>query len=572
MIQTNKLALRIAIQFIVASLIVIALFLLFTNRMLLLVIDPSVGSSVIASIQRLLTIQGVIIVFLMLGLLLLLIYRTILRPFSKLMQVAGEILRGNFNVEVTVEGKDELRDFAKSFSRMFNELKAREEEITRAQRGLEDSELKFRTITASALDAIVMVDNDGRVTYWNEAAEKTFGFREDEIIHHEIYKVLLPERYHQVFEDRFPDFKHDGGGGIFGKPIEMTALKKDGTELPIEISLSTVLLQGRWNATGILRDISKVKQDKSELTRYREQLEEMVMERTRELKEAQDELVNKAIEAGRAQLSAMILHNIGNALTPVSVQVEELMKDDHERLIGYLKKCYEDLTVKQDDLSIYVNEDSRGKEVFAFMGTLIQSLTEQVNANQSAIHKIFSAVSYMAEIISLQQSYAGSETLQLVNLNLLLEDSIRMQQSSLEKRRITIKQELDENLPLIKIDKNKLMQVIVNLIKNSYEAIDFIEDPTVDKQIMFRTFKEKEEVGFEVTDTGIGVDPEKIDGIFDFGESAKGSSGFGLYYSKMFVESNRGKLEFGSGGVGQGASIQIRFQRAQTGKNVQQDS
>jgi len=567
-IPTNRFALRIAVQFTAASLIVLAIFLLFTNRMLHRVIDPAASDTSIALLQRLMGLQGFIIVLLMLIILLFLVYRTVLMPFSRLMKVAGEILEGNFNVDVGSEGKDELGVFARSFKKMVQELKAREKEIADTQHGLQESELKFRTITSSALDAFVMIDDDGRVTYWNEAAENTFGYTADEIMNQELYRVLIPERFHHTFQKRLPDFKEGGGGGIFGKPIEMTAVKKDGTELPIEISLSAVKLQGKWNATGILRDNSRRKQDELELFRYREQLEEMVMERTRELKEAQDELVNKAIEAGRAQLSAMILHNIGNALTPVAVQVEELMKDDHERLVGYLDKCYQDLTGKKEDLSAYVNEDPRGKEVFGFMDTLIQSLRAQVDGNQNAIHKIFSAVSYMAEIISLQQSYAGSETKQLVNLNLLIEDSIRMQQSSLEKRRITIKQDLEEKLPLLKIDKNKLMQVIVNIIKNSYEAIDFIEDPTIEKQITFRTFREKEDVGFEVTDTGIGVDIKEVDTIFNFGESAKGSSGFGLYYSKMFVESNQGKLKFNSRGVGQGASVRIQFQRSETGDNL----
>lgn len=572
MIQFNRLALKISIQFISASLIVIAVFLVFTDELLLHIMGSDLDRSVLISIERVLTVQGVIVVFLMMGILLLLINRSVLKPISRLMSIASAILRGNYDVVIPVEGADELADFSRSFRHMTQELKAREAEITRAQQVREESELKFKTITSSALDAIVMVDNDGRITYWNKAAEKTFGYTAEEIMNQEIVKILLPEKYHDEFLKRFPDFQQGGGGTIFGHPTELTALRKDGTELPVELSLSTVQLQGKWHAAGILRDISRYKQDKVELARYREHLEEMVLARTRALKEAQDELVDKAIEAGRAQLSAMILHNIGNVLTPVAVQVEELMKDDHERLVGYLEKCYADLNGRLESLTEYVTADKRGQEVFAFMGTLIRSLTDQVTANQGTIHKIFGAVSYMAEIISLQQSYAGSETLQLVNLNLLLEDSIRMQQSSFEKRRIKIERELDDNLPLIKIDKNKLMQVIVNLIKNAYEAIDLVENPEIEKRIRFKTFRDKEEVGFEVSDTGVGVAPEKISSIFDFGESAKGSSGFGLYYSRMFVENNGGRLEFNSDGDGRGASVRIWFTRSTSDNSSQQES
>ncbi|MBU2646498.1 PAS domain S-box protein [bacterium] len=563
----NRLAFRMVWQSAVAALVIITLFLILFS-----VLDPVVADSGFSACQRLMTTQTVILVVLLTAVILLLVYRNILRPFDRFLRMADEISKGNIDLEIPHADPVGLGLITRRFKTIVQDLKAREKEIAETQHGLTESELKFRSITSSALDAIVMVDNDGRVTYWNEAAEKIFGYSAEDIMHRELYRVLIPERFHQTYREKFPDFKHGGGGTIFGRALELTAVKKDGTELPIEVSLSTVLLQNKWNATGILRDNTRRKQDEIELQKYREQLEEMVLERTRELKAVQDELVNKAIESGRVQLSAMILHNIGNALTPVSVQVEELMKDDQKRLIGYIEKCYQDLLKNRDGLTEYVNKSARGQEIFTFMGTLIDSVNAQVADNVKAIRKIFSAVSYMGEIISLQQSYAssGRETRELVNLNLLLEDSIRMQQSSLEKRRITIEKDLAKNLPLLKIDKNKLMQVIVNLIKNSYEAIDALKDPDGEKRISFRTFREKAEVGFEIADSGIGIEPEKIKTMFGFGESAKGSSGFGLYYSKMFVESNQGVLEFTSAGVGQGALVRVRFQRSENNDKPQQ--
>ena len=543
--------------FSVAALILVVLNVIITRQTLSLIVDPVIGESVFASIQWLTIGQSVFMAVLLSSVLLLLVHRNFLRPFNRLLTVTRRSAKESISLEIPADSKDELGDIVRSFKAIVQDL--------------HDCELRFKTITSSALDAILMVDNDGRITYWNEAAEEIFGYNADEIIHQELNRFLIPERYRKTFQDKFPDLKHDDEGGIFRRQMEIIAMKKDGTEFPIKVLFSTIQLRGKWCITGILHDNSKLKQDEIELLKYREQLEEMVMERTRELKEAQNELVNKAIESGRAQLSAMILHNIGNALTPVNVQVEELMRDDQERLIGYTDKCYQDLAISQAGLTEYVNDTTHGQEVFAFMGTLIQSMLGQVKDNKNAIRKIFSAVSYMAEIISLQQSYAatGSETRQLVDLNLLLQDSIRMQQSSLEKRRIILEEDLAKNLPRLKIDKNKLMQVMVNLIKNSYEAIDWAKDLAVEKRISFRTFREKEQVGFEIKDTGIGIEPEKIDLMFDFGESAKGSSGFGLYYTKMFVESNQGVLEFDSRGVGQGASVRILFQRSDNGENPQ---
>ena len=572
--QTNRLASRIILPFLAAALILVVLFLMITNYLLSLIVEPAVGDTVFASFQWMMIGQSMLMAVFLVAVMLLLVHRHFLRPFNKLLRLTGELAKENVNLEIAVDANDGLGSFSGIYKAIEHRLRTLEEKIATASQNLRDSELKFKSITSSTLDGIMMVNNDGRVTYWNEAAERIFGYSTDEIMHQELRQLLIPERFHKEFQDNFPDIKHNTRGGIFGRQMEVIARKKDGTELPVGVLFSTVLLQDEWSITGILRDNSKLKQDEIELLKYREQLEEMVMERTRELKEAQDELVNKAIDSGRVEISAMILHNIGNALTPVNVQVEELLQDEQKRLIDYMAKCHEDLKQNQNSLTEYVNETARGQEVFTFMGTLIQSMLEQVKDNQNAIHKIFSAVSYMAEIVSLQQSYAtrGSETRQLVNLNLLLEDSIRMQQSSLEKRRITVEKDLTKNLPLLKIDKNKLMQVLVNLIKNSYEAIDSTNDPHTKKRIFLRTFKEKEQVCFEIADTGIGIEPDKIGSIFDFGESAKGSSGFGLYYSKMFVESNQGSLEFNSKGVGHGASVLVRFQQSEKSENPKEAS
>ncbi len=572
--QPNKLASRIIWQFSVVALIFITLSLFITTQILTIVVRPDMGGPVFASFKWLFICQNVLIALFLAGTMLLLVYRNFLRPFDMLLRVTNQVAKGNTNLGIPVDSKDGLGGIASNFKTIVQKFRAREEEIANIRQNLQDSELKFKSITSSAQDAIVMLDSDGKVTYWNEAAVKVFNYHADEIMHQELRQYLIPERFREEFQNKFTDLKHAADEGLFGRQLEVTAMKKDGTELPIGVLFSTVLIQNKWSITGIMRDISKIKQDEKELLKYREQLEEMVMERTRELKEAQDELVNKAIESGRGQLSAMILHNIGNALTPVNVQVEELMKDEQKRLIDYMEKCHLDLKQNQDNLTEYINNTSRGQEVFTFMGTLIQSMSEQVQDNQNAIHKIFSAVSYVAEIISLQQSYAtsGSETHQLVDLNLLLEDSIRMQQSALEKRRIIIAKDLTQNLPLLKIDKNKLMQVLVNLIKNSYEAIDSAIDPDMEKRIHFRTFTDEEQVGFEISDTGIGIHPEKIDSIFDFGESAKGSSGFGLYYSKMFVESNQGILEFNSEGTGHGASVRMQFQQYENSENPEEAS
>jgi signal transduction histidine kinase len=147
----------------------------------------------------------------------------------------------------------------------------------------------------------------------------------------------------------------------------------------------------------------------------------------------------------------------------------------------------------------------------------------------------------------------------MVYLNALIEDAICMQHGALERRRITIVKHLDKNNPRLVIDQNRLMQVVNNLIKNSYEAIDALNYEDNEKTITFKTFSDKRQAGFEIADDGIGIEEEQLNRALEIGKSSKGSSGFGLYYCKMFVEDNNGQLIFNSTGKGKGAVVRVTF-------------
>jgi signal transduction histidine kinase len=297
--------------------------------------------------------------------------------------------------------------------------------------------------------------------------------------------------------------------------------------------------------------------------KYQENLECLVDDRTRDLKAAQSELINKAMEAGRAQLSAMVLHNIGNALTPIAVFMAIIKKNDLRQSLAYLSRCHAELKLHQDDLTAFLSRDARGREIFAFMEEVIDNLQKDFEKNRQTEETIAGAVGYISEIITMQQAYAASEheVKRRIDLNTLVEDAIRMQAGALEKRGIQIRKSLDPGLPPLIIDKNRLMQVLVNIIKNGYEAIDQLNGYAAKKTMRFCTFNDAQGVSLLIGDSGIGVDLQNLSRLFDLGHSGKGSSGFGLYYCKMFVEVNQGTMMIESDGLGCGTTVSIRFQQ-----------
>ena len=133
-------------------------------------------------------------------------------------------------------------------------------EFKKMEMSLLESEEKFRSITASAQDAIVIMDDEGKISYWNPASEQIFGYSQKEVLGQVLHDLLTPKRFYEAHNIGFKHFKKTGEGPAIGKTVELFALKKDGTEFPIELSLSAVKREGRWNAIGFVRDITERKQ------------------------------------------------------------------------------------------------------------------------------------------------------------------------------------------------------------------------------------------------------------------------------------------------------------------------
>jgi PAS domain S-box-containing protein len=140
-------------------------------------------------------------------------------------------------------------------------------ERDQSEQALRDSESKFRAITQTAADAIVLIDEQGKIAYWNAAAERIFGYASDEILGRDLHRTLAPPQYHQAYREGFAGFKASGQGPVIGGKLEFMALKKDGSEFPIEVSTSALSMHNRWYALGIIRDITNRKRAEEELVR-----------------------------------------------------------------------------------------------------------------------------------------------------------------------------------------------------------------------------------------------------------------------------------------------------------------
>jgi len=134
-----------------------------------------------------------------------------------------------------------------------------------AEDALHESQERMYKLAEMAVDAIIMLDENGAVTYCNTATEKIFGSPATEIIARNFHRQFIPEQLRDESAQGFTGFREHGKGPLIGVTTEVMALRKDGTEFPAELSVSTVNLKGKWHAIGIMRDITERKNLENQL-------------------------------------------------------------------------------------------------------------------------------------------------------------------------------------------------------------------------------------------------------------------------------------------------------------------
>ncbi len=143
----------------------------------------------------------------------------------------------------------------------------------RAETALQESEERFRSIAESAKDAIVSIDGEGNVISWNRAAEHIFGYTAAEMLG-EPLTLLIPERYQEGHRTGLERAVSGGNHHVIGKTVELEGLRKDQTEISVELSLSTWTLAENRFFTGIIRDITERKRTEGDLRKLFQAMEQ----------------------------------------------------------------------------------------------------------------------------------------------------------------------------------------------------------------------------------------------------------------------------------------------------------
>jgi PAS domain S-box-containing protein len=179
--------------------------------------------------------------------------RQISQPISALTQTAQAVIaRRDYSIRVPPYRSADLEVLADTFNHML-------EQIQSQHIAMERSALRVRAVLDCALSAVVVIDANGKIVDWNTAAEKIFGWKRDEALGREISETIIPLRFRQAHLQGLARLANGGEGRVLNKVIEMSALRRDGTEFPVELSISPLRSRGSFTYCGFITDITERK-------------------------------------------------------------------------------------------------------------------------------------------------------------------------------------------------------------------------------------------------------------------------------------------------------------------------
>jgi signal transduction histidine kinase len=273
----------------------------------------------------------------------------------------------------------------------------------------------------------------------------------------------------------------------------------------------------------------------------------------------QDLVIEKAVLQGKFEIASNILHDIGNAIVGFGSYINRIRRSTDQVNPANLQKLAEFMTAQAPQLNTVMG-DAKADALVKMLAGINESqktLLEDIRKSVSEQHNI---ITHVQDILTIQRQYvAGNETQEKkpVNLRSIISDCMSMVYASIEKRAIIISMNVPEVLPVIKGDRTRLMQVILNIIKNSIEAIDITAS---EKKIALCLGIKEDRLVFQLMDNGHGFDEATGKQLFERGFTTKASgSGLGLYSCRSIIENHDGTIEITSEGFGKGALTTITF-------------
>jgi PAS domain S-box-containing protein len=413
-----------------------------------------------------------------------------------------------------------LRANARELRKANAGLQREMDERQQAVAALRASEERFRAITESANDAIISADSTGHIVSWNARAEAIFGYSTAEILGAPLTR-LMPARSHTVHTQRFAQWSATGTSRLVGTTVEFSGVRKDGSEFPLEISLSTWSTAYGNYVTGIIRDLT-----------IQKQLQETTRQQELQLIQA-----NKMTALGT--LVSGVAHEINNP-NQVVLMNARVLAEAWDDAVGILD-AYE-----QESGAF-----SLGGLPYTEMRDTMPALVRDVHDSALRIERIIEDLKDFA-----RPRVRGAHT--VLQLNDAVQRALRLLAHLIKHRTDHFRVALAPALPPLQGDEQHIEQVVVNLLTNALEALP---DRQCGVTVLTSFDAVKRRLGLEVQDEGVGIPPEHLARLCDPFFTTKqesGGTGLGLAITSSLVRLHGGRLTFVTE-PGKGTCARITF-------------
>ena len=326
--------------------------------------------------------------------------------------------------------------------------------------------------------------------------------------------------------------------------------------------------------------IMKHRRAEEELAKYHEHLEDLVQNRTlelslanarlkdevgqreqaeAELKAAHQRLVETVHSAAMAEVAAEALHNVRNVLNSINVSTSAIAEKVEKSELADLYKVADIINEHIEDIGTFFTEHPQGKHIPTYLAEVSKCLHDEQTDMIAKLRVLTENVQHIKDVINVQQSSARVSGIEVrTSLAQLVEDAIQINSAGLQRRGTRLVREF-EQLPDVEIDKQRVLQIMVNLISNAKYALS--DSKKREKLVTVRIYKHGEDrLRIEVADNGVGIPQENLTKIFSHGFTTKPHGhGFGLHSSALAAGELEGSLTVHSDGVDHGATFTLEL-------------
>jgi signal transduction histidine kinase len=281
------------------------------------------------------------------------------------------------------------------------------------------------------------------------------------------------------------------------------------------------------------------------------------------LEQVHRQLLETSRMAGMAEIASNVLHNVGNVLNSVNVSASLVAGSVKQSKVANLAKIVVMLQEHEHDLGTFLTSDPKGKQLPVYLAQLSEHLVAEQKAAAEELGQLCGNIEHIKEIVAMQQTYAKvSGVKEIINLNELVEASLHINEAALGRHHVEVIREF-EKVPPVNVEKHKILQILVNLIRNAKHACQ--DSERRDSRLTVKVINSEDWIKISVNDNGVGILSENMTRIFNHGfTTRKDGHGFGLHSGALAAKELGGYLTAQSEGPGQGATFTLALPCTET--------